>query len=101
MLQKLQIKQNEKEPHKVEILVDGINIANRIRGYTITQEPGNFPRITLESINFTLDYDGSAFIIDKQAHEEITRLKEQHRKDMENMNVLDKALKEYQRKYGE
>ncbi|MFA5715113.1 MAG: hypothetical protein WC998_05210 [Candidatus Paceibacterota bacterium] len=98
MLQKVHIKQNEKEPYKVEILVDGVNIANRICGYTLTQEPGGFPVFEVKSINLSFGFDGEAEVIDRTAHEEIERLKEQHKRDMENLNVLDEALRECQRK---
>ena len=98
MLQKVHIKQNEKEPYKVEILVDGVNIGKRICGYTLTQEPGSFPVMEVKSINLTLEYDGIAEVIDRTAHEEIERLKEQHKRDMENLNVLDETLRECQRK---
>ena len=94
MLQKVHIKQNEENLYKVEVLVDGVNIANRICGYTLTQEPACVPVLTVESSNLTFEYDGLAEVIDKTAHEEIKRLKE-------NITVLDKALRKYQEKYGD
>lgn len=41
-----------------------------------------------------LDFDGDAIVIDKTAHEEIKRLKE-------NIKVLSEDLREYREKYGE
>lgn len=101
MLQNVHIKQNEKEPYKVEVLIDGINVANRICRYTLTQEPNSFPIMEVKSNNVFLEFDGTADVIDITAREEIKRLKEQHKHDMENMKVLCDALEEYQRKYGE
>lgn len=101
MLQKVQIKQSEKEPYKVEVLVDGVNIANRICGYTLTQEPGSFPIFEVRSINGAFEYEGLADIIDKTAHEEIERLKKLREIDLENMATLAKTLVEYQEKYGD
>jgi hypothetical protein len=94
MLQKVHIKQNENEPHRVEILIDGVNIANRICGYTLTQEPGCPPVLEAKSNNVFLEFKGPAEVIDSTAREEIKRLKE-------NNKVLRDALEEYQRKYGE
>lgn len=78
MLQKVQIKQNEKEPWKVEVLVDGVNIANRISGYTLTQEPTCFPVLTVRSNSLLFEYEGLAEVIDISAHEEIARLKREN-----------------------
>lgn len=101
MLQKLQIIQDEQSPFKVKVLVDGVDIANKIYSYKITQEPCGCPVMEVKSNLIGFEFDGTADVIDITAREEIKQLKEQHKKDMENNKILCGALEEYQRKYGE
>lgn len=94
MLQKVQIKTNIENPCKVEVLVDGVNINNRIYEYTLIQKACNLPVLEVRTNSVMLDFDGDAIVIDKTAHEEIKRLKE-------NIKVLSEDLREYREKYGE
>ena len=98
MVQKIQIKPNAENHYKVEVLVDGVNIADRICRYTLTQEAGSYPVLEVKSTNLSFELDGEAVVIDKTAREEIKRLREQHEHDMEKIKTLNDALMEYQRK---